>query len=161
MLESTPQALVARGIYHMIAIALKAGEYRNVSYVMIAQELADGIAIRRWNFGFMRKLVAIGTMACCPADGDGKDRRILSGRSGWGDALGRLLTWLKRRQAVGSPSEKVLLSQGGLQVEREQGGTGRWAGAGGCLVGAAKLAYVTTDVSEIDHTARVPLLDWL
>lgn len=42
VLRETPQHLVARGIYHMIAIALKAGEWRKVSHLMLAQELADG-----------------------------------------------------------------------------------------------------------------------
>ena len=44
VLEATNVALLERGIYHMIAISLKAGEWRKVSHVMVLQELASRIA---------------------------------------------------------------------------------------------------------------------
>ena len=39
VLGATPQALLARGVYHQIAIALKGGAWREVSMHMLAQEL--------------------------------------------------------------------------------------------------------------------------
>jgi len=46
VLLRTPQRLRACGIYHMIAIALKGGEWRRASFVMLAHELADSLAKR-------------------------------------------------------------------------------------------------------------------
>ena len=45
VLLQTPQHLQAADIYHMIAIALKAGEWRQASLVMLGQELSDGIGV--------------------------------------------------------------------------------------------------------------------
>jgi hypothetical protein len=43
VLVATPQPLLARGIYQMIAIPLKAGAYRKASHVLFVQELAAQI----------------------------------------------------------------------------------------------------------------------
>ena len=43
VLVATPQPLLARDIYHMIAIPLKAGAYRKASHVLFVQELAAQI----------------------------------------------------------------------------------------------------------------------
>jgi hypothetical protein len=43
VLIATPQPLLARGIYQMIAIPLKAGAYRKASHVLFVQELAAQI----------------------------------------------------------------------------------------------------------------------
>jgi len=49
IIDSTPQPLLSQGVYNMIAIALKAGEWRKVSRVMVAQELAEGLQKPQWH----------------------------------------------------------------------------------------------------------------
>jgi hypothetical protein len=46
VLEATPERLLTRepSVYHMIAISLKAGEWRRVGQAMLAQEIAEGIS---------------------------------------------------------------------------------------------------------------------
>ena len=60
VLVATPQPLLARGIYQMIAIPLKAGAYRKASHVLFVQELAAPIPPSSRSSVAMRGSMALG-----------------------------------------------------------------------------------------------------